>query len=168
MATTIRNQNLFCLNCGGEFVLKSPSPVAERSKKMKLFDQLHKDCEKTWTEPVADQNKPLLERAQWWKKDGERGMSSETMWSCFMGEMPTRRSHPSDPGDFKRCYKLLQAVPEWKAELHKLKSLSTPWSNLVDNWDTLTQMYEENIKTEWKNHETIGMYQLMEKLTHLF
>ena len=58
----------------------------------------------------------------------------------------------------------LLSVPEWKSELHKLKPLSKAWSNLVDNWDKLTAMYEENVKTEWKEYERIGMYEFMQTL----
>jgi len=166
MATTIRNSNLFCLNCGGEFPLKFPSPVGEMNKKMKAFDDLHKDCLKTWVEPTADMSKPIIERASWWYTKGERGMSSETMYNCFMNISQDRISHPHDPADFKRCWKLLEAIPEWKLQLHKLKSLSPAWSNLVDNWDKLTEMYLENVSTEWKNFEKIGMHTFMDKLTH--
>ena len=71
---------------------------------------------------------------------------------------------PYDPDDFSRCYKLLVAVPEWKLELHKLKPLSKEWSNLVDNWDKLTEMYELNTKENWKNSKKIGMYEFMQTL----
>lgn len=166
MSTTIRNGNLFCLNCGGEFVLKLPLAITELSIKTKAFDQLHKDCEKTWIEPRADQKKSIEEKAIWWFSNAERGMSSETMWHCFMGLKPARICYPHDPSDFSRCYKLLEAVPEWKsrAYMNRLKNLSTEWRNLVDNWEKLTKMFEENERTEWKNHEEIGMYEFMESL----
>ena len=165
MATTIRNEKLFCLNCGGEFVVKFPCSTDEFSKKAIAFDTLHKDCPKTWVEPTADLTKPLIERASWWYANEERGMSSETMYNCFLNQPQNRICHPHDPGDFKRCWKLLEAIPEWKNDLHKLKSLSPAWSNLVDNWDKLTEMYLENVRTEWKNLEEIGMHKLMYSLT---
>jgi hypothetical protein len=55
--TTFRNKKLFCLNCGGEFSISYPIPIEVMTKKIEAFNVLHKDCEKTWTEPVADQSK---------------------------------------------------------------------------------------------------------------
>ena len=56
MATTIRNEKLSCLNCGGQFAIKLPISITEMNNKIKSFDDLHKDCEPTWTEPKADQS----------------------------------------------------------------------------------------------------------------
>ena len=162
--TTIRNGNLFCANCGGEYRMQYPMPVSESAKKMKAFDELHQDCEKTWVEPSADQSAGVKEKAMWWIANGETGLSSKTMWRCFMGQKDERICHPSDPDDFKRCYKLLRAVPEWKKEMRKLVGLSDVWRQLVDNWDKLTEMYEENERTDWKECKRIGMYEFMKKL----
>lgn len=161
-----RNGNLFCDHCGAEHKLKFPIAVDEMAKKSEAFSVLHNDCKKTWTEPVVDQSKDTEEKAYWWMANGERGMSSEAMWRCFMNDRNGGNSHPHDPDDFKRCYKLLECVPEWKEKhnLRKLKRLSQQWSNLVDNWDKLTEMYEENVKTNWKEYKRIGMYEFMQKL----
>lgn len=165
--TTIRNQKLLCLNCGGEYALQFPMPiqgVGSMTVKIDSFNQLHADCKPTWKEPEADQSKGINEKALWWIANGHVGMSSKTMWNCLMGNTNFEVNHPYDPDDFSRCYKLLQAVPEWKTQLHKLKPLSTAWSNLVDNWDKLTEMYELNEKQNWKNSNKIGMYDLMQTL----
>jgi hypothetical protein len=137
----------------------------EMTGKIEDFDNQHQSCEQTWAEPTADPSLPEIDRAFWWLENGERGLSSETMWHCFMNRKSFPVNHPHDAGDFSRCYKLLQAVPEWKHDLGKLKELSPAWSNLVDHWDQLTTMYEQNVQEEWKNAEKIGMYQLMKKLT---
>ena len=81
-----------------------------------------------------------------------------------MGNRGIAINHPHDPDDFRRCYLLLKAVPEWKKDLHKLKGLSPAWSNLVDHWNELTEMFERNEREDWKNHKKIGMYELMQKL----
>lgn|SRR3990167_119534 len=164
MATTIRNSNLFCTCCGGVFVLTYPAEVDDYSKKLKHFNALHKDCKQTWVEPVADQSKDVNEKALWWFSNGEKGMSSETMYNCLIGNTYFKINHPYDPDDFSRCYKLLETVPEWKLELHKLKPLSKEWNNLIENWDKLTKMYELNVKENWKNSEEIGMYKFMQNL----
>ena len=160
---TIRNQKLFCLNCGGEFALQYPIGISEMTSKIDSFNMLHKDCKKTWTEPKANQSESAKSKAMWWIINGEQGMSSKAMWACLMGQQGDG-NHPCDPDDFSRCYKLLEAVPEWKADLGKLTKLSDTWKNLVGNWDKLTQMYEQNVKENWKNHKQIGMYEFMKKL----
>lgn len=164
--TTIRNGNLFCLNCGGEFVLKSPMKITDVVKKTDAFNELHKDCEKTWSEPKSDQTKTIEERAIWWLANGETGMSSKTMVGCFMNYTNYPINHPYDPSDFGRCYKLLQVIPEWKSNLYmrKLKKLSIPWKNLYQNWEKLTEMYEENEKKEWQTYKEIGMFEFMQTL----
>lgn len=162
--TTFRNNSLFCLNCGGKFPLPFPIPVDLMTGKIEAFNALHKDCKPVWREPDADHGTDVKARAMWWIANGHVGQSSKAMWNCLMGNKDFAINHPYDPDDFSRCYKLLQAVPEWRGELHKLKSLSTAWNNLADNWDKLTEMYEENERTEWKNYKKVGMYEFMQTL----
>lgn len=166
--TGFRNSDLFCFNCGTS--QKPPLPLAVNlaSEWMKGFEKVHADCAKTWTEPVSESNgKTEKENADWWLANGEQGMSSKAMFYHLDGRNIAggyAKQHPSDPDDFKRCYKLLQAVPQWKSQLHKLKAVSPVWSNLIDNWDKLTEMYEQNVNECWKNYKKIGMYEFMETL----
>lgn len=160
MATTIRNEKLLCLNCGDEYVIKYPIAVDKMTRTMEVFNKVHKDCKKTWQEPEADLRLSMLARAYWWMENGETGMSSKTMWFCLMGQKVSKINHPDDPYDFSRCWKLLECVPEWKAELDKLKPLSKAWSNLVDNWDKLNEFYEDMRKVKKGN----GMYEFMQEL----
>jgi len=162
---TIRNNELFCLNCGQSYKLQYPIPVIELSKKIKAFDVLHENCPKTWEEPKVDQSKSIEEKAFFWFQNGERGASSETIWFCCMNKEVKRVCYPYDPDDFKRCYKLFQAVPEWRTDLYmqKIAMLCPEWKNLIDNWQRLTEMYEENVRDNWKNHKKIGMYELMKQ-----
>ena len=106
----------------------------------------------------------IQERAIYWIGNCHVGQSSKTMWNCFMGVKDFAINYPYDPDDFSRCYKLLQIVPEWKQELHKLKPLCNEWSNLVDSWDKLTEMYELNKKNDWATSKEIGMYDFMQTL----
>jgi len=163
--TTIRNNKLFCLNCGGEHPLNYPLAVKEMTNKIEAFNELHGSCKKTWTEPVADQSKSVEKKAMWWIANGHVGLSSKTMWLHFMGQKNGQINHPYDPDDFSRCYKLLEAVPEWKDRILELSTLSKPWENLAKNWDKLTEMFEQNKKENWVNSEKIGMYQFMQTLT---
>lgn len=165
MNTTIRNNELFCLNCGGSHKLILPVAINEMTKKIEAFNELHGDCPKTWTEPVPDQSKDIETKAMFWWQNGHRGMSSETMWNCCMGRSVGRISYPYDPDDFSRCYKLLQFVPEWKGEkyMQKIAALCPEWKNLIAHWNKLTAMYEQNERTNWKIYKKIGMYELMKE-----
>jgi hypothetical protein len=165
--TTIRNQNLFCLNCGGEYKLIYPLQVSgpnSLSAKIDAFNALHGNCPPTWKEPEVEQSQSEKEKAMFWIANGEHGSSSMTMWNCLMGNKGFPINHPYDPDDFKRCYKLLKIVPEWRTQLDKMKPLSEAWKNLVENWDKLEAMYEQNIREEWKNYKKVGMYEFMQTL----
>lgn len=166
--TTIRNEKLFCLNCGGQHPLGMPIPIKEMTNKIDAFNVLHKDCVKTWNEPVADINgKTLEENKSWWLLHGEHGISSKNMFAVLSGgysKSDGKLMTPSDPSDFNRCSKLLQAIPQWKNELNKLKQVSETWSKLVDNWDKLETMLVE-AKVLWsQNKGASEMYQFMKEL----
>lgn len=169
--TGFRNGDLFCFNCGASYKMQLPQPVDMAAAMMTQFAKSHSGCAKTWTEPVAESNgKTEVENAEWWAINGEQGMSSKTMFNKLASSIGVRKLKndypctPSDPDDFKRCYKLLQAVPQWKLRLNELKTLSPVWANLVDNWDKLTEMFEQNQREDWKNYKKVGMYEFMKSL----
>lgn len=171
--TGFRNGDLFCFNCGTSYKMNLPQPVTIASAIMKQFAEDHKNCIKTWTEPLNKGNEKTEEQnANWWAENGEHGLSSKTIFNRLCTTIGVRRlpmgswgeTTPSDPDDFKRCYKLLQAVPQWKAKLHLMKEVSPVWARLVDNWDKLTEMYEQNVREDWKNYKKIGMYEFLESL----
>ena len=165
MSTVIRNEKLFCDHCGGSFAFQLPISVDDMTEKIKAFEQLHKDCPKTWQEPTVAIGDDINTKINFWIQHGQRGISSETIVEVLTGRKLVKyyKSHPHDPDDFSRCYKLLKMIPELRAALPLMRSQSKAWSNLVDNWDTLTGMYEENVRTQWKNAKQIGMYELMQK-----
>ncbi len=156
--TIIRNQKLFCQNCGGEQIVPYPIVIPMFGAMVTAFNKMHKNCPKTWKEPEADLSQSIEQRANWWLTYGEHGLSSMAMFRTFH-DSPAQINHPSDPDDFRRCYLLLKAIPEWKAELSKVAKLSIPWHNLVMKWDELTKMLEEQFQT----HKPNGMYELMQK-----
>ncbi len=146
--------------------MQMPIRIDDMTTAIKIFNAQHCKCKPGgYTESTADARGDMHTRANWWIANGHVGMSSKTMWSHFMGLKSFEINHPYDPDDFSRCYRLLQAVPEWKGRVAELASLSSAWKGLAENWQKLTEMYEENERTQWKNGKSIGMYQFMRKLT---
>src|SRR5579872_2015706 len=127
----------------------------------KAFTKSHAKCPKTYKEPTVNPSLSIEQRANFWWQHGERGASSETIFGVLSGRGVKRDGcHPWDPSDFKRCHGLLLVIPEWRDRLLEMKSQSKAWSNLVDNWDKLTEMLEEQMQTGKDN----GMYKFMQTL----
>lgn len=82
----------------------------------------------------------LSPEAAAWLASGERGISSNTMFEYLTGVKATRgwgRSHPRDPGDFRRCRLLLECVPDLVPLLPRMAEVSPVWAALVARWDEL-------------------------------
>ncbi len=167
--TGFRNGNLFCFNCGEAYDMHMPQPISMATAMMAQFAKDHKNCQPVWKVPVNDPTgKTEKENAVWWIENGEHGTSSKAMFNCLSSTNHfsimydhDRIAYPRDPDDFRRCHLLLEAIPQWKTKLDKLKTLSDVWQKLVANWDKLTEMLLEQMKTNKPN----GMYELMGKLT---
>lgn len=133
------------------------------------FNVLHEHCKKTWQRPAIDPSSPIELRIAWWITHGEVGLSSKTIWLFFTNtknnSIDPMHNYPHDPDDFKRCYQLLQLIPEWRGRLHEMRYLSTPWSNLIQHWDMLSDMFERNEKSGWVKSNQIDMVEFMNGLT---
>jgi hypothetical protein len=81
-----------------------------------------------------------------WLEEGQRGLSSETIFVAMTG-IPLIEaddlSHPHDVSDFLRCRMLLESVPEFAARRDELKALSAHWSVLVPHWDELCALVDQ-------------------------
>lgn len=108
----------------------------------------------------------IPESAQEWLLKGNRGISSETIFGAITGFKINQRTYPpADPADFNRCYHLIKQVPEWKSELHKVAELSEVWKNVVDNWEKLSEMLEDQFARKEAGKDPInGMYEFMKTL----
>lgn len=162
MTPIMRNSKFFCPKCGGEEAVKTPIELTEFAKKGKAFVKKHAKCEQTWKPREVLPGKSIEERMDYWLKSGERGVSSETMFERLSGRGLGLgyKCHPLDPNDFRRCYLLLKLIPEWKYNLDRLRDLGFEWAQLVNNWDKLTEMLEEQLSTKKPN----GMYEFMKEL----
>jgi hypothetical protein len=98
-----------------------------------------------------------------WIVNGSVGISSKTIWAVLQG-IETNGDKPYDPDDFSRCYKLVKECNILQEDLEKVARTLPYWKPYIDNWEKLTEMYEQNDKENWVNSKKIGMYELMQRL----
>jgi len=79
-----------------------------------------------------------------------RGESSKAIFK-FMTTIPDyihisehKYSHPYDVDDWIRNRALLLWYPEWKDRLKDMSIISDRWKNLVENWNTIEKLYDED------------------------
>lgn len=51
---------------------------------------------------------------------------------------------PHDRDDFSRCLKLYNECELTKDDLSKVSAMFSEWNGIIDNWQTLTDMYNSN------------------------
>ena len=77
--TGFRNGDLFCFNCGASYKMPLPQPMTMAAALMFQFAKDHKNCKKTWVEPVNEGSelKTETENAKWWAENGKIDLSDE-------------------------------------------------------------------------------------------
>ena len=76
-----------------------------------------------------------------WLANGNVGISSKTI-ACAMAEVDSKiQDIPSDPSDFMRCLKMLDACPSIK-NLDKVKERIPAYAPIIDNWNTIVDLLE--------------------------
>jgi hypothetical protein len=90
------------------------------------------------------QNSELMFKALQWLATDDTGRSSETICFYLLGVDYLYPSHPYDRGDFGRCYRLLEFIPEFRLRLDELRELSPEWYRLIDNWEVLETEYKKD------------------------
>jgi hypothetical protein len=99
-----------------------------------------------------------------WLANGEHGISSKTLFSVLSGlniMAGWGYCHPLDGDDFRRCYLLIESCPRWKDELPKMMQVSPQWSEVVDNWDKLSDYLRQSQTSMEKATE---MYEFMKEI----
>lgn len=92
-----------------------------------------------------------IQKAMHWLLNGNKGMSSECLMATMLNGGPVEGKawethfHPRDPSDFKRCVDLLNAVPTFRITLDVMKQVSKQWAVLVEHWDELETLLNEEI-----------------------
>ena len=92
---------------------------------------------------------PPLER---WLSNWDKGISSMTMAVAILPPDSTVPSScrpyvaanagiPHDADDFGRCIRLLDAIPEFRDDLHKVSEKYSEWEPIIDHWNELEELY---------------------------
>ena len=82
--------------------------------------------------------------AEWLANGVDVGMSSECIaFKLAFDIVPPRKSYPNDVSDFRRCFTLLNKVPELREHFQKMAEVSPIWKNLVEHWNELETFYKE-------------------------
>lgn len=98
-------------------------------------NQMIADCER---EPVMASAGMGLDA---WRASDDVGLSSHYLASVLDGGFVREYAHPADGDDFGRCVRLLDAVPEFRERLEKMRTKSEEWSRLVDCWAEAESLY---------------------------
>ena len=94
----------------------------------------------------------LPEGAAEWLLQGERGLSSEAIFS-HLTEIPLTRGHmvtPADSSDLRRCRRLLDQVPSFRGALPRMAAVSPRWKALIERWDEVCAMMDMEAP-DWRN-----------------
>lgn len=82
--------------------------------------------------------------AKWLADDIDVGWSSECIaFKLAFDITQPRKSYPNDVSDFRRCFTLLEKVPELREHFQKMAEVSPVWKNLAEHWDELETFYKE-------------------------
>ena len=87
-------------------------------------------------------------KALQWITGSDTGTSSKTLWAVMMAAVADggRYARPYDVGDFGRCYRLLELVPEWKTRLAEVAARFPEWTPLVREWSKIEDAYLADLK----------------------
>lgn len=87
-----------------------------------------------------------------WLASGERGISSNTMFTHLTGINALRQWRmdvPHDPDDLRRCRLLLEQVPELAARFPLMRDVSPEWARLVNIWPELCAAMDAEVP-DWR------------------
>jgi len=85
-----------------------------------------------------------------WLCKGEKSKAAETIALTLLGV--TRKvifkknfcvHVPKNADDFRTCHLLLVGVTGAREQLYKLKKLGRVWKNIIENWEKLEKLYQE-------------------------
>lgn len=153
----MRSKDIFCRHCGMSrslypdsgpgfedgFIALTKRSIRAMELLVKDFQEHHAKCIETASSP----SRRAGESIDRWLASGDTGISSETIahvmtgrgvGACNFGYAP-----PRDPSDFGRCHRLLKLFPTFQTRMHEVSTRFPDWKPLVDHWEELTALYEE-------------------------
>ncbi len=98
---------------------------------------------------MSNMKKETLEKVITWFTCANTGASSEAIAGYLTTGAIGYCSTPSDPSDFNRCLMLLDAIPELKEDMHKMKNLGRQWPVLIDSWDIIEKSFIDEVGLNW-------------------
>lgn len=164
----VTSQRATCLACDtvGEVQLVTDAPISVAAASMKDARCQHCGSDKLafgGEYPGAPkQTRTVEERVSWWLMRGASGVSSKTICSAMTGAPEPRFNAdcPHDPDDYSRCRRLLDLIPEWRANLSRV-SERYPWMKpFVDAWGDMDALWDE----ESLSGKCPKLYALMQRL----
>lgn len=133
-----------CKNCGEVEKIALPARIEMFSAVLRAAEKIHRRCEPS----EAGRKHFEYKNPDEWLESWDTGVSSLTIFGVLAGRsMPDRPDAPHDPDDFGRCYRLLRVAPGWRERLGEVARRFPVWAPLVQNWDELTRLYEEELPT---------------------
>lgn len=119
---------------------------------------------------IANNKGPLSDAAVRWLASGERGISSNSIFSYLTGVDALdgwTQGYPSDPSDFRRCRLLLEQCPELAEQFPRMANASKKWAALVRDWPAICAAMDKEIP-QWrtpKGGEAPETYRLIKLAT---
>lgn len=77
-----------------------------------------------------------------WLLSNDTGISSKNIVRRFLNMPIESFGWPRDSGDFGRCYRMLKCCPFIKISV--MTNVNKIWADLVDKWQEISRLYEEN------------------------
>jgi len=151
-----------CLRCGALFDLQLPQSVDLVVGAGKAFEKSHRRCKakpeglhcaycnKTGHQgPEACPQVKGVQSLESWILGPDTGTSSRTIAHVLAGVVGPLDwpDIPLDPDDFGRCYRLLKLIPGWRERMGEVSAKYKAWKPLVDHWDELESLYEEEYRS---------------------
>lgn len=148
------NMAMQCLHCGEQYEPATPCPVELLAAMLDAFHKKHSECVPkergvacSWCRRFGHSEDACPSRQydgdyRKWLAGPDTGSSSKFLCYRLAGMQTYPVSAPSDPADFGRCYRLLQAIPGWRERINELSDIPA-WAPLVKHWDELEQLYLE-------------------------
>ena len=130
---------------GATMAVGQPQDLAELRKRLEPAARAQ--------QAAAPANAGLSAEAVSWLAAGERGLSSDTLFTATTGVDVLRRNgynYPHDPADLRRCRLLLEQVPEVRANFRKVAHVHPVWEALVARWDELCTLMDGETP-EWRS-----------------